>query len=716
MRHLKLVCTLVALTALSTVVVSQTTSGHALFEQALAKERVEGNLREAIRLYERVVAEFASDRALAARALVQMGLSYEKLGRDEAVRVYERLVRDFADQQDAVVQARARLAALVRAPAAAPAAMTLRPLPDVSQDGELVAVSPDGTKAIVMDYSSGQNLALYEFGSNPKRLLTTVDWSTGWIYFGVWSPDSRRVAYQQNSQGDNPSSELRVTTLDGQSRVVYRTEGTFAVQPVGWTPDGATLVAVVRRPDGTWTLGTLPAGGGAFTPLRSFGWSYNWFTASPRLSPDGRFIALLEGEAGLRDVHVIGLDGREAHRITDDPADDFLPLWSSDGRHLAFISNRVGTVSLWAVEVEDGRPAGPAVKLKDGMVQGRLIDWTPRGIFYDQQTSTWDLYTAPMDPVDGRPTAAPRLLPYARTGRNVSPAWSPDGKRLAFVSSTAADPNRRYVVVTAADGSDSREFLVPTSQWQYTNTPYDLRWFGNGRGLGFSGLDTQGVPAIFRLLLETGEWDTIRLPADVGSTAQVEWNGDGSAVYFRRQWANAGIFERLVRSDAERLVYGSSVPLANIQRLQFSPDRTWLAFQDWPADPAANTMIKRIRILDVDTGEARTVLEAPARVNPTDPRPPNLMGWSPAGELIVERYGTGNEPSEVLIVPVNGGAPRSLALPAVGPTAPGETPPDRIAKWSPDGRTLAISRVNRAWETFVIEHPLALTAGADSRQ
>jgi tetratricopeptide (TPR) repeat protein len=112
MTRWRLLWTLLAITTLSTVMASQTPSGHALFEQALAKEGVEGNLPEAIRLYERVVAEFSSDRALAARALVQVGQCYEKLGRDEAVKAYERLVRDFADQEDAVEQARVRLAAL----------------------------------------------------------------------------------------------------------------------------------------------------------------------------------------------------------------------------------------------------------------------------------------------------------------------------------------------------------------------------------------------------------------------------------------------------------------------------------------------------------------------------------------------------------------------------------------------------------------------------
>jgi len=72
MRYWRLVWTAAAVATFSAVITSQTPSGHAVFEQALAKERVEGNLQEAIRLYERVVAEFPSDRALAARALLQV--------------------------------------------------------------------------------------------------------------------------------------------------------------------------------------------------------------------------------------------------------------------------------------------------------------------------------------------------------------------------------------------------------------------------------------------------------------------------------------------------------------------------------------------------------------------------------------------------------------------------------------------------------------------
>jgi tetratricopeptide (TPR) repeat protein len=140
----RLAWTVAAVAVCSTVISSQAPSGHALFEQALAKERVEGNLPEAIKLYERVVAEFASDRALAAQALVQVGLCYEKLGRDEAVRAYERLVRDFADQEDAVEQARVRLAVLRRP---APGAAAAGTMPVVrSFPRAVLSLSPDGTE------------------------------------------------------------------------------------------------------------------------------------------------------------------------------------------------------------------------------------------------------------------------------------------------------------------------------------------------------------------------------------------------------------------------------------------------------------------------------------------------------------------------------------------------------------------------------------------
>jgi Tol biopolymer transport system component len=427
------------------------------------------------------------------------------------------------------------------------------------------------------------------------------------------------------------------------------------------------------------------------------------------LSPDGRFVAYLEGEKGLRDVHVVSLDGRQAYRITDDPADDLRPIWSHDGRHLAFTSNRLGSVSLWSVEIKDGKPAGPPVKLKDGMQSARVIDWAKRGIFYSQGSEAWNLYTVAVDPVDGRATGAPRPIPYSRTGRNVSPVWSPDGETLAFVSSAASEPNRRYVVVMPANGGQGREFLIPTTTWEYSQSPADLRWFGNGRGLGFSGTDNRGSVAVFRLLLETGEWTTI--PLSDASRTRTEWNRDGSAFYFTRQ--GGGIFERRVNGDVERPAYRPSgpAPVLNIQSLEFSPDRKWLAFRE-NALETNDTLKQRVLVLDVETGETRTLLADVIKF--TDSSTSNLVGWTPSGNLIVQRFRTEGA-SQTLVVPVNGGTTRSIAIPGFASRGTGETPRDLIAKWSPDGRSMVLGRVSRGSETFVIENPLAAIATTVSR-
>jgi Tol biopolymer transport system component len=670
-------------------------SGNDLYQQGLARETA-GDIKGAIQVFERIIRDFSSNRALTAKSLLQLGRWSELLGQDQARGYYERLVREFEnqpEQTELVAQAKTRLAALVRTPPppSAPAGVTVQPV-----RGGLLAVSPDGTKAIVTDSSKGDNIAVYDFSKNQAQLLTDIDWAMGLIDFPVWSPDTRRVAYTFARYGSN-DSELRVTTLDGRSNLAYRADGYGSVQPAGWTRDGTTLVVVVGRPDKTWTVGTIPATGGRFTPLRSLGWSYDSGDATPRLSPDGRFIAYLEGEKGLRDVHVVSLDGREAYRITDDPADDLAPIWSPDSRHLAFTSNRGGAVSLWTVEVKDGKPVGQPMKLKDGMQSTQSIDWTERGIFYSQETRTWDLYTLPMDLVEGRPAGLPRPIPYSRTGRNVSPVWSPKGDRLAFVSSTAAEPNRRYVVVMPADSGQAREFLIPTTNWEGSDFPYDLRWFGDGRGIGFFGTDPRGTGAVFRLLLETGEWDTIPLPEGFRLT-RTEWNTDGSAFYVSSSSAMPGIVERAVNGGVERLVYRSPNS-GSVQSLEFSPDRKWLAF--WEVSFGDAT--ERIVAVDVKTGEARTIIEA---VNAGGPRILQLESWTPSGDLLIERFKSHGTPSEILLLPVNGGAPRSIAIPVISPSKPGETPVF-TAKWSPDGRSIVLGRVSRNWETFVIENPLA---------
>ena len=704
MRLWRLIGTAAAVAAFSVVIASQTPSGHAVFEQALAKARVDGNLPEAIRLYERVVTEFASDRALAAQALVQVGRCYEKLGRDDAVRAYERLVRDFADQEDAVELARVRLAVLKRpAPGAAAAAAVprLRVFPRVDDINEVRVLSPDGTKAVFKSYDKGQNLAVYDVASQQTTLLTGINGAPDFVDGPAWSPDGRRIAHTQCVNRFS-SCELRVVTLSGKSEVI--SGGMLA--PAGWLPDGSALVVTVRRADTTLTIGIVPTAGGPFTPLRSTKWPGGY--ERPSVSRDGRLIAFTEGSLGVRDIHVISSDGRTAHRVTDHPADDHQPLWSPDGRHLAFLSTRHGSAALWTVAIRDGQPVGEPVRIKDGMQDVvTLLGWTTRGLAYLERQRAEDIYTVPADPVSGEPGGTPVQIPYGRTGRNTSPVWSPDGRSLAFGSSSPAEPDRRAIVVLPSGGGESREFLIPTNQWPISGAgPNDLRWFGDSRGLGFSGLDTRGERTLFRLTLATGEWKTFPVPG-INRTS-IDWNVDGSRYFYGSREAtidDRAIVERDVQSDRERIVLRG-----DFLGLRFSPDRRLLALRGTGGQ-------RGIVVVNVETGQARSALTS------ADTDSLGVPTWSPNGRALLvqltENPGTDKQATDLRLIPVDGGEVRRIPLGAEltrllsGRGA--QRPTLRDIVWSPDGRRLAFVLSAQRYETLMIENPLPLGGGPNAR-
>ena len=118
------VVTAVATTAALQTTTDGRTSAKELFQRAVHEEDAAGNLKEAIALYQRVLAS-KPDRELAARAQLRMAVCYEKLGRPEARQALEVVARDYADQKEVAAQARARL--------------TARAIPPTAQDAGLVA-------------------------------------------------------------------------------------------------------------------------------------------------------------------------------------------------------------------------------------------------------------------------------------------------------------------------------------------------------------------------------------------------------------------------------------------------------------------------------------------------------------------------------------------------------------------------------------------------
>src|SRR5712691_11876523 len=153
------VAVLAGLLTASFAIAQKDDQAEVLIQAAHQKQLVEGQLEQAIQLYKRIVQEHAGNRTVAAKALLEMGQCYEKLGNTEARKAYERVLRDYADQNEAAVQARARLAALSGNVASRASEMVTRRVwagPDVDVMGSL---SPDGHYLSCVDTTTG-DLAL----------------------------------------------------------------------------------------------------------------------------------------------------------------------------------------------------------------------------------------------------------------------------------------------------------------------------------------------------------------------------------------------------------------------------------------------------------------------------------------------------------------------------------------------------------------------------
>jgi Tol biopolymer transport system component len=208
------------------------------------------------------------------------------------------------------------------------------------------------------------------------------------------------------------------------------------------------------------------------------------------------------------------------------------------------------------------------------------------------------------------------------------------------------------------------------------------------------------------LSLSSGQWTTIPRGDDIVWWTGIEWNDDGTAFYFARIWEaeRNGIFRRTVDGGRDELLYATT-PEAAIRSLEISPDRRWLAF-DQVTTPKSGVEECQIIVLDLVSGDRRTVASETPAYRADGAKRLRLSGWSPDGRVLTQYHPSEPGPAKWLLVPLNGGAaqPLSVDIPVSTGNAPAAYP---IAKWSPDGSSIAFVQTARSRHTLVLENPLA---------
>lgn len=545
-----------------------------LFQKALVKEKAEGNLEEAIVLFQKVV-DKRDDESLAAQAQLHIGMCYEKLGLTKAQEAYQKVIDRYPRQAEVVKAAKEKLALLQKALAAIEKGDREFKITKIHTEKRREGyLSPDGKKLALIeidpisylclgwlrDIASGREVCLL---SSPNQILE-----------GFWSPDSKMIAYI------NIAFSVSVISVEGgQPKTIIEVDpevlkaGDY-VWPMGWTSDSKKVVFQ----DTSKGLFAIPASGGKWEEIFRFRdpKKVKEYNERLTLSPDRKFIAYQSTQGGNEDIYMMPVRGGESVRITDDPASDSGPSWSFDGRWLAFTSTKTGSSEIWVIRINsDGKPSGKPIQVTRGGGGGV---WTQDGkIAYSTKKDIAHIFIAKTDGSEEiqltkfnnwnvRPRWSPDatniafVTDYGEEGRRAVwtvpskggdekfhaigdfPVWSPDGKKIAFIVDTGRiglPPVKAKISIIPAEGGEAKEFM------NYDGFLSNLDWSPDGRYIAFSysrGKDVKNpipdsridIEDIYLVSVNGGEPKRLTQKDKKGfQFTSPRWSPDGKKIAFR---------------------------------------------------------------------------------------------------------------------------------------------------------------------------------------
>ncbi len=440
------------------------------------------------------------------------------------------------------------------------------------------AFSPDGQQiAFRSDRDGGGIFLMGATGESVKRL-------TDFGFNPAWSPDGREIAVATEGVFDpmtrsSVSQIVRIDVATGTQRPLAVPDG---VQPA-WSPHGLRIAFWgLAQPGNRRVIWTIPVDGGSPVTVVDDAF-YNW---SPAWSPDGRFLYFASDRSGSMNLWRVALSERSG-RVSSTPEPvttssewSALPSLSRDGHRLIYATDSSRTfVELVPFNPETAQVDGPPALAYQGARAIRSCDVSPDGAWLALGTSfpAEDLLLIRADGGDLRQLTND-------LARDRTPYWSPDGSRILFASNRSG----KYEAWTIRpDGSGLTQIThLPDRPVAY---PF---WSPDGKQIAFY-YASHGTALLD--LLHPQARPRVLPPVAGGQIFDGSaWSRDGGSLAGGMSTIPGVVLWSLADNTYRRLSQTGYDP-------KFLRRGPRLLFRE----------VDTIRLIDVATGEVRTVLSPP---------------------------------------------------------------------------------------------------------
>jgi serine/threonine-protein kinase len=392
----------------------------------------------------------------------------------------------------------------------------------------------------------------------------------------------------------------------------------------------------------------------------------------PAVSPDGRAIAYVAGAPGHMRIYLRQIDGGRMVPLTDDEGagGQRWPQWSSDGTRILFHAGRPRL----AARSQEGSSALFVIPALGGVAR-RLNISTKAGVAVSPAWSPDDKRIAfggagGLYLVGAEGTALPTLV--AESPEAHSPAWSPDGRRIAFVSrgiyftfGEESLGNLSTSTIIVVDVERLTATTVTSGDWLDINPV----WMPDSRAVLFISNRGGGRDVFRQRFSRNGlpDGDPERISSGLNAHG-ISVSRDGRLLAYSSYTQRANIWsvaipEHRVASvrEAHQVTFGTE----KIEKLTVSWDGRWLAYD---SDRNGQADVWKVPLAG---GTPQQVTRGPNNEFVND--------WSPDGEEIVYHSMTQGGQRDVMVVSADGMTTEAVA------TSPAE---EQHAAWGPDGNSI----------------------------